>query len=358
MAPQSPTRKATPQRPLQPPGTGGRKVLVTGGAGFIGSHLCDRLLAQGEEVFCLDDFSTGFLQNVRHLLQHPGFTLIEHDVTRPLRLQVDQIYNLACPASPRHYQADPVRTTRTTVLGALNMLELARELGVPILQSSTSEIYGDPLVHPQHEGYWGHVNPVGPRSCYDEGKRCAESLFFDYHRQYGVPIRVCRIFNVYGPRMAPDDGRVVSSLLVQALQGKPLTVFGSGRQTRSFCYVQDMVEGLIRFMNNRDGFIGPLNLGNPEEFTILDLARTVVELTGSCSAVEHLPLPEDDPRQRKPDIGLAKRVLGWQPRISLREGLDKTAAYFREILTVSDRQVWPAAFPDGTSPLQRRALPE
>jgi UDP-glucuronate decarboxylase len=311
---------------------GKKRILVTGGAGFIGCHLCERLLAQGHEVICLDDFSTGSFENIAHLMGHPRFQLREHDIGKPLELAVEQIYNLACPASPVHYQTDPVRTTRTSVLGALNMLDLARQLRVPILQASTSEVYGDPDVHPQPEDYCGRVNPVGPRACYDEGKRCAETLFFDYRRQYGLEIKVCRIFNTYGPRMHVNDGRVVSNFLVQALQNEPLTVYGTGGQTRSFCYVNDMVDALIKLMWTPPSFTGPINLGNPDEFTILALIELVREVTGSDSEIVFRPLPKDDPRQRRPEIGLARKVLQWEPRIPLREGLTLTAAYFHEKL--------------------------
>ncbi|MDA8164719.1 MAG: SDR family oxidoreductase [Desulfobacteraceae bacterium] len=311
---------------------GKKRILVTGGAGFIGCHLCERLLAQGHEVVCLDDFSTGSFENIAHLMAHPRFHLREHDIGEPLELAVEQIYNLACPASPIHYQTDPVRTTRTSVLGALNMLELAKNLRVPVLQASTSEVYGDPDVHPQPEEYCGKVNPVGPRACYDEGKRCAETIFFDYRRQYGLEIKVCRIFNTYGPRMHVNDGRVVSNFLVQALQDKPLTVYGTGEQTRSFCYVDDMVDALIKLMWTPSGFTGPINLGNPVEFTILALIELVRQVTGSGSEIAFCPLPEDDPRQRRPDITLAKEVLHWAPRVTLREGLTLTAAYFHEKL--------------------------
>jgi UDP-glucuronate decarboxylase len=314
---------------------GRKRILVTGGAGFIGCHLCERLLAQGHEVICLDDFSTGSFENLAHLMGHPRFQLREHDISKPLDLKAEQIYNLACPASPVHYQTDPVRTTRTSVLGALNMLELARQLRIPILQASTSEVYGDPDVHPQSEDYCGKVNPVGPRACYDEGKRCAETLFFDYRRQHSVEIKVCRIFNTYGPRMHINDGRVVSNFLVQALQNKPLTVYGTGEQTRSFCYVDDMVEALIKLMWAPPGFTGPINLGNPVEYTILALIEIIREVTGSESEIVFRPLPEDDPRQRRPDIGLARKVLQWAPRILLREGLTLAAAYFHEKLRKS-----------------------
>lgn len=309
-----------------------RRVLVTGGAGFVGSHLCERLLERGDEVLCIDNFFTGARANVAHLLGNPGFELLRHDVTFPLYVEVDEIYNLACPASPVHYQFDPVQTTKTSVHGAINMLGLARRLKAKILQASTSEVYGDPVVHPQPEEYWGHVNPIGPRSCYDEGKRCAETLFFDYHRQHALRIKVARIFNTYGPRMHPNDGRVVSNFIVQALSGEPITLYGEGDQTRSFCYVDDLVEGLIRLMDTPDEVTGPVNLGNPNEFTIRQLAELVVELTGSKSELVHRPLPQDDPRQRQPDITKAKALLDWQPTLPLREGLIKTIAYFDGLL--------------------------
>jgi UDP-glucuronate decarboxylase len=302
--------------------------MVTGGAGFLGSHLCERLLERGDDVLCVDNFYTGTKGNVAHLLNHPRFELMRHDVTFPLYVEVDEIYNLACPASPVHYQHDPVQTTKTSVHGAINMLGLAKRLKAKILQASTSEVYGDPQVHPQPEGYWGHVNPIGIRSCYDEGKRCAETLFFDYHRQHGLRIKVARIFNTYGPRMHPNDGRVVSNFIVQALKGEPITVYGEGAQTRSFCYVDDLVGGLIALMDSEDGFTGPVNLGNPGEFTILQLAQKVIELTGSQSTIVRQPLPSDDPMQRKPDLTLATRTLGWGPRTDLNEGLGKTIAYF------------------------------
>ena len=305
-----------------------RRVMVTGGAGFLGSHLCERLLERGDDVLCVDNFYTGTKGNVAHLLNHPRFELMRHDVTFPLYVEVDEIYNLACPASPVHYQHDPVQTTKTSVHGAINMLGLAKRLKAKILQASTSEVYGDPQVHPQPEGYWGHVNPIGIRSCYDEGKRCAETLFFDYHRQHGLRIKVARIFNTYGPRMHPNDGRVVSNFIVQALKGEPITVYGEGAQTRSFCYVDDLVGGLIALMDSEDGFTGPVNLGNPGEFTILQLAQKVIELTGSQSTIVRQPLPSDDPMQRKPDLTLATRTLGWGPRTDLNEGLGKTIAYF------------------------------
>jgi UDP-glucuronate decarboxylase len=307
-----------------------RRVLVTGGAGFIGSHLCERLLADGCDVLCVDNFFTGTKDNIAHLVGSPHFELMRHDVTFPLYVEVDEIYNLACPAAPIHYQFDPVQTTKTSVHGAINMLGLAKRVKAKILQASTSEVYGDPQVHPQTESYWGHVNPVGLRSCYDEGKRCAETLFFDYHRQHRLRIKVARIFNTYGPRMHPNDGRVVSNFVVQALKGDPLTVYGDGSQTRSFCYVDDLVEGLVRLMASPDAFTGPVNMGNPVEFTILELAQQVIALTGAKSRIERKPLPSDDPRQRQPDIALAKEKLGWAPRIALADGLPKTIEYFRK----------------------------
>jgi UDP-glucuronate decarboxylase len=307
-----------------------KRVLVTGGAGFIGSHLCEHLLAAGHDVLCVDNFFTGVKDNITHLLGEPHFELMRHDVTFPLYVEVDEIYNLACPAAPIHYQFDPVQTTKTSVHGAINMLGLAKRVKAKILQASTSEVYGDPKVHPQPEDYWGHVNPIGARSCYDEGKRCAETLFFDYHRQHKLRIKVARIFNTYGPRMHPNDGRVVSNFIVQALKGEPLTIYGQGSQTRSFCYVDDLVEALIRLMSTGDGFTGPVNLGNPAEFTILDLAKVVLELTGSKSELVYRPLPQDDPMQRRPDISLARRELRWEPTLSLREGLQRTIEYFRQ----------------------------
>lgn len=307
-----------------------KKILVTGGAGFLGSHLCERLLRRGDEVYCLDNFFTGSRDNIAHLLHNPLFHLIEHDVCSPLTLAIDEIYNLACPASPIHYQMDPVQTVRTNVLGAINMLELAKKHQVPIFQASTSEVYGDPTVHPQPEGYWGNVNPIGLRSCYDEGKRCAETLFYDYHRQYGVPIRVGRIFNTYGPRMHPNDGRVVSNFIVQALKGDPITIYGSGKQTRSFCYVDDLIEAFLKCMEKE--VMGPINLGNPQEFQILELAEMVIGLVEGRSKIVMKPLPQDDPKQRKPDITLAKETLKWIPKVELKEGLLATIAYFRSIL--------------------------
>jgi UDP-glucuronate decarboxylase len=305
-----------------------KRILVTGGAGFLGSHLCQRLVADGLDVLCVDNLFTGSKENIKHLLGHPHFELMRHDVTLPLYLEVDEIYNLACPASPVHYQSDPVQTTKTCVHGAINMLGLAKRLKAKILQASTSEVYGDPDVHPQPEAYWGRVNPVGPRSCYDEGKRCAETLFFDYWRQHHLRIKVVRIFNTYGPRMQADDGRVVSNFIVQALKGEDITIFGDGAQTRSFCYVDDLIEALIRTMATSDEFTGPVNIGNPSEYSILELAQNVIELTGSKSKLVFKPLPQDDPRQRQPDIELAKRQLAWFPSVGLSEGLRKTIAYF------------------------------
>jgi UDP-glucuronate decarboxylase len=312
------------------------RTLVTGGAGFLGSHLCERLLADGHEVVCADNYYTGSKRNIDHLLDDSRFEAIRHDVTFPLYLEVDRIHNLACPASPPRYQYDPIQTTKTSVHGAINMLGLAKRVGARILQASTSEVYGDPSVHPQTEDYWGNVNPIGIRSCYDEGKRCAETLFFDYHRQVGLEIKVARIFNTYGPRMDPDDGRVVSNFIVQALKGETITIYGDGMQTRSFCYVDDLVEGLVRLMDSPAEVTGPVNLGNPDEFTMLELAELVLELTGSRSTLDHQPLPADDPTRRRPDIGLAKEHLGWQPRVKLRDGLQKTIAYFDELLSKSD----------------------
>jgi UDP-glucuronate decarboxylase len=310
-----------------------RRVLITGGAGFIGSHLCERLLADGHEVLCVDNFYTGTRRNMHKLLGNPRFELMRHDVCFPLYIEVDRIYNLACPASPIHYQHDPVQTTKTSVHGAINMLGLAKRVRARILQASTSEVYGDPAVHPQPEEYWGNVNPIGPRSCYDEGKRCAETLFFDYYRQHRLAIKVARIFNTYGPRMHPNDGRVVSNFIVQALKGEDITVYGDGDQTRSFCYVEDLVDGLVRLMESKVDIVGPINLGNPGEFTIRQLAEIVIDLTGSRSKIIHRALPQDDPKQRRPDISKAQELLGWKPTIPLAEGLTKTIAYFEELLT-------------------------
>ena len=308
------------------------KILVTGGAGFLGSHLCERLVGEGHDVICLDNFYTGGKDNIKHLLGKPSFELLRHDVTFPLYVEVERIYNLACPASPIHYQRDPVQTTKTSVHGAINMLGLAKRTRARILQASTSEVYGDPEVHPQPEGYWGRVNPIGPRSCYDEGKRCAETLFFDYYRQHQLDIKVVRIFNTYGPRMHPDDGRVVSNFIVQALRGEDLTLYGKGTQTRSFCYVDDLIDALVRMMGTARGFTGPVNVGNPGEFTMLALAEMVLRLTGAKSKLTYLPAPEDDPMQRQPDIALAKDKLGWAPRVALEDGLKETIAYFRKTL--------------------------
>jgi UDP-glucuronate decarboxylase len=309
-----------------------KRVLVTGGAGFLGSHLCEQLLARGHEVLCVDNYFTGRRANVAHLLDHPLFELMRHDVTFPLYVEVDEIYNLACPASPIHYQFDPVQTTKTSVHGAINMLGLAKRTGAKILQASTSEVYGDPSVHPQPESYWGNVNPIGPRSCYDEGKRCAETLFFDYHRQNQVKIKVVRIFNTYGPRMHPKDGRVVSNFIMQALRGEPITIYGDGNQTRSFCYVDDLIDGFIRLMGTPDEVTGPINIGNPGEFTMLELAEKVLALTGSKSTITRMPLPVDDPKQRRPDITQAQDKLGWAPRTDLDAGLERTIAYFDGLL--------------------------
>lgn len=323
-----------------------QRIVVTGGAGFLGSHLCQRLLRDGHEVVCVDNYFTGTKRNVLHLMDNPLFELLRHDITFPLYLEADQIYNLACPASPVHYQFDPVQTTKTSVHGAINILGLAKRLRARVLQASTSEVYGDPEVHPQTEDYWGRVNPIGPRSCYDEGKRCAETLFFDYQRQHNLDIKVVRIFNTYGPRMHSKDGRVVSNFVVQALQGKDITVYGDGSQTRSFCYVDDLIDGLVRMMESRVGFFGPVNLGTPREFTILELAEQVIKLTGSKSRIVFKSLPTDDPRQRQPDIRLATGELGWTPKVELEEGLEKTIAYFRSTLapnTVSSIQLPPVA---------------
>ncbi len=307
------------------------RILITGGAGFLGSHLCDRLINDGHEVLCLDNFFTGRKQNISHLLQNPKFDLIRHDVTEPFRVEVDQIYNLACPASPPHYQYNPIKTTKTSVMGAINSLGLAKRVRARVFLASTSEVYGDPAVHPQSESYWGNVNPIGQRSCYDEGKRCAETLFFDYHRQNGVDIRVVRIFNTYGPRMLADDGRVVSNFIVQALKGENLTMYGDGSQTRSFCYVDDLIEGFVRLMN-QEKTVGPMNIGNPGEFTMRQLGELVVKKVGGKSKITNLPLPADDPKQRRPDISLAREVLGWEPKVPLEEGLDRTIEYFRQAI--------------------------
>jgi UDP-glucuronate decarboxylase len=318
-----------------------KRVLVTGGAGFLGSHLCERLLAQGHEVLCVDNFFTGRRSNVTHLLVNPLFELMRHDVTFPLYVEVDEIYNLACPASPIHYQLDPVQTTKTSVHGAINMLGLAKRVRATIFQASTSEVYGDPSVHPQPESYWGNVNPIGPRSCYDEGKRCAETLFFDYHRQHGLKIKVARIFNTYGPRMHPQDGRVVSNFIIQALQGRPVTLYGDGSQTRSFCYVDDLIEGFLRLMATDSGVTGPVNLGNPTEFTIRQLADVIREVVGNSVPIVELPLPKDDPKQRKPDITLARELMNWEPTIQLRQGIEATVAYFDRLLSAQADRVQP-----------------
>ena len=312
-----------------------QKILVTGGAGFLGSHLCDRLIERGHDVLCVDNYFTGSKANIKHLLDHPHFELMRHDVTFPLYVEVDRIFNLACPASPIHYQHDPVQTTKTSVHGAINMLGLAKRVKARILQASTSEVYGDPEVHPQPESYWGKVNPIGVRSCYDEGKRCAETLFFDYWRQHQLQIKVVRIFNTYGPRMHPNDGRVVSNFIVQAIKGEDITMFGDGSQTRSFCFVDDLIEVMLRMMDSPAGFVGPVNIGNPGEFTMLELAEMVLRLTGSRSTISFKPLPSDDPKQRRPDISLAKQALDWEPKVSLKEGLEKTIAYFRHLLAAS-----------------------
>jgi UDP-glucuronate decarboxylase len=309
-----------------------KKILVTGGAGFLGSHLCERLLNEGNEVVCLDNYFTGQKQNVVHLLKNPFFELIRHDVTMPFYIEVDQIYNLACPASPIHYQYNPIKTVKTSVMGAINMLGLAKRIKARILQASTSEVYGDPEVHPQVESYWGHVNPIGIRSCYDEGKRIAETLFVNYHQQNNVRIKIMRIFNTYGPRMHPSDGRVVSNFIVQALRGEDITIYGDGSQSRSFCYVDDLLEGMIRLMNSREDFTGPVNIGNPNEFTMLELAEKVIKLTGTNSKIIYMPLPADDPTQRQPNISLAKKELGWEPKVMLEEGLVKTIDYFKSIV--------------------------
>jgi UDP-glucuronate decarboxylase len=309
-----------------------KKILVTGGAGFLGSHLCERLLNEGNEVVCLDNYFTGQKQNVVKLLSNPYFEIIRHDVTMPFFIEADEIYNLACPASPIHYQYNPIKTVKTSVMGAINMLGLAKRIKARILQASTSEVYGDPEVHPQVEGYWGHVNPIGPRSCYDEGKRVAETLFMNYHQQNDVRIKIIRIFNTYGPRMHPHDGRVVSNFIVQALLGQDITIYGDGSQTRSFCYVDDLIDGMIRLMNSREEFTGPVNVGNPNEFTILELAQQVIRLTGSKSKIVHMPLPADDPTQRQPNITLARQELGWEPKVMLEEGLGRTIAFFKSVI--------------------------
>jgi UDP-glucuronate decarboxylase len=309
-----------------------KKILVTGGAGFLGSHLCERLLADGCDVLCVDNFFTGTRDNILSLFDNPHFELLRHDITQQLNVEVDEIYNLACPASPVHYQFDPVQTTKTSVMGAINVLDLAKRTKARVLQASTSEVYGDPAVHPQHESYWGNVNPIGPRSCYDEGKRCAETLFFDYRRQYAMPIKVVRIFNTYGPRMHPNDGRVVSNFVVQALRGEDLTIYGDGSQTRSFCYVDDLIDGFLSMMASPEDFVGPVNIGNPGEFTMIELAETILRLTRSRSRIRFMPLPEDDPRQRRPDIALAKERLGWAPAVPLEPGLAKTIEYFRGLI--------------------------
>ncbi|MDO8294629.1 MAG: SDR family oxidoreductase [Gallionella sp.] len=309
-----------------------KRILITGGAGFLGSHLCDRLIKDGNDVLCVDNFFTGSKTNIAHLIGNPYFELMRHDVTFPLYAEIDQIYNLACPASPVHYQFDPVQTTKTSVHGAINMLGLAKRVKARIFQASTSEVYGDPVMHPQQESYWGNVNPIGPRSCYDEGKRCAETLFFDYYRQHDLSIKVARIFNTYGPRMHPNDGRVVSNFIVQAIRGEDITIYGDGQQTRSFCYVDDMIEGFIRLMGSDGAITGPVNLGNPGEYTMLELAETILKLAGSGSKLVYKPLPQDDPRQRQPDITLAQNTLGWTPRVNLEDGLKETINYFRRVL--------------------------
>ena len=318
-----------------------KRVLVTGGAGFLGSHLCERLLERGCDVLCVDNFYTGTKDNIVPMLANPHFELLRHDVTFPLYVEVDEIYNLACPASPVHYQFDPVQTTKTSVHGAINMLGLAKRVKAKILQASTSEVYGDPTVHPQKESYWGNVNPIGIRSCYDEGKRCAETLFFDYHRQHNLPIKVARIFNTYGPRMHPNDGRVVSNFIMQALQSQPITIYGEGSQTRSFCYVDDLVEALIRLMNTEEGFTGPINLGNPQSFSIKELAHKVIDMTDSSSSITFKPLPQDDPIQRSPDISLAKEKLQWEPTIMLEKGLRETIQYFEQITATTKEESTP-----------------
>jgi UDP-glucuronate decarboxylase len=333
------------------------RILVTGGAGFLGSHLCERLLADGAYVLCVDNFFTGTRRNVEHLTGHPHFELLRHNVTFPLYVEVDQIYNLACPASPIHYQHDPVQTTKTSVIGAINMLGLAKRLKARILQASTSEVYGDPAEHPQHENYWGNVNPIGPRSCYDEGKRCAETLFFDYRRQHEVCVKVARIFNTYGPRMHPNDGRVVSNFVTQALRGHDITIYGDGLQSRSFCYVDDLIDGLVRLMRSSAEITGPLNLGNPSEITMRELAEMVIELTGSRSKIAHRPLPQDDPRQRRPDISRASALMGWVPQTSLRQGLTRTIAYFDELFSRPSAQAFPTGTIEGAARDTRSAQP-
>lgn len=335
-----------------------KRIVVTGGAGFIGSHLCERLLSDGHEVLCVDNFFTGRRVNVAHLLNNPMFELMRHDVTLPLYVEVDEIYNLACPASPVHYQFDPVQTTKTSVHGAINMLGLAKRTGAKILQASTSEVYGDPEIHPQVETYWGHVNPLGPRACYDEGKRCAETLFLDYHRQHQVRIKIARIFNTYGPRMSPNDGRVVSNFIVQALTGGKLTVYGDGSQTRSFCYVDDLVDALVRLMDTDDEIIGPINLGNPEEFEIRELAELVIETVGSKAGIDYKPLPADDPRQRRPDISMARQLLGWTPKTSLAQGLGAVIKYFEHALCRSGARSSQFDFPRSADSFRRRMLEE
>ena len=317
-----------------------KRILVTGGAGFLGSHLCEALLGQGHDVLCVDNFYTGTKRNIRHLLRHPRFELMRHDVTFPLYVEVDEIYNLACPASPVHYQSDPVQTTKTSVHGAINMLGLAKRVRAKIMQASTSEVYGDPEMHPQQEGYWGHVNPIGIRACYDEGKRCAETLFMDYHRQHGIPVKIARIFNTYGPRMHPNDGRVVSNFIMQALANQPITIYGDGHQTRSFCYVDDLIAGFLRLMDTLPEFSGPVNLGNPVEFTMLELAEMVIEMTGSTAGMKFMPLPSDDPTRRRPDISVAKEMLQWEPKVALAEGLEKTVRYFRELQAGMNEGEW------------------
>jgi len=309
-----------------------KRILVSGGAGFIGSHLCEKLLNQGNEVICVDNFFSGSKQNIAHLLDNSYFEIVRHDITFPLYVEVDEIYNLACPASPVYYSLDPVQTTKTSVMGAINMLEIAKRLKIKVLQASTSEVYGDPEVHPQTESYRGNVNPIGPRACYDEGKRCAETLFFDYYRQLRIKIKVIRIFNTYGPKMQPDDGRVISNFIVQSLKNKDITIYGNGKQTRSFCYIDDLVEGIIKMMNSRKDFVGPVNLGNPKEFSILELAKKIIKLTNSKSKIIYKPLPEDDPKQRQPNIELANKELSWEPKIQLDEGLKRTINYFERLL--------------------------